>query len=79
MATGVTAAAMVMLRLLLAVRADGAVESVACKVNVAVPAAVGVPPIWPVAAFKVKPPGSAPELTDHEYGVVPPVADKVVE
>lgn len=32
---------------------------------------VGVPEISPVDVFSVSPEGSDPELTDHEYGVVP--------
>ncbi len=43
------------------------------------PDAVGVPSIWLVAACRLKPAGTVPELIDHVYGVEPPVADNVVE
>jgi len=36
--------------------------------------AAGVPEIAPVAAASDKPAGSAPPLTDHSYGAVPPEA-----
>src|SRR5579859_2356768 len=42
-----------------------AVESLTWIVNGKLPACVGVPEIWPLDAPSVKPPGSAPELTDH--------------
>ncbi|MGA8232933.1 MAG: hypothetical protein WB795_15775, partial [Candidatus Acidiferrales bacterium] len=51
----------------------GELESVTCTVNDAVPAAVGVPDIAP-ALERVKPAFSDPEVIDHLYGVVPPVA-----
>jgi hypothetical protein len=54
-------------------------ESSTFTVKVSVPGAVNVPSIWPVAAFKVKPLGRTPERIDQVYGVVPPVADRVVE
>ena len=38
-------------------------ESVTCTVNDAVPEAVGVPEIAPVAATRVRPAGRAPALT----------------
>ena len=38
----------------------------------AVPDVVGVPVIAPVLVFNVSPAGSAPVITDHVYGVVPP-------
>ena len=37
-----------------------------------VPAAVGVPEIAPVAAFRVNPVGSVPAVTDQVIGAVPP-------
>ena len=48
--------------------------SVTCTVKLEVPAAVGVPLIWPVEALIDSPEGSVPEETDQVYGVVPPVA-----
>jgi hypothetical protein len=39
-----------------------------------VPAAVGVPLITPVEAFRLNPAGRVPAETDQLYGVVPPVA-----
>jgi len=42
------------------------------------PALVGVPLIVP-PLLKVRPAGNAPEVTVHEYGVVPPVAARVNE
>lgn len=53
--------------------------SVTLTVNEDVPDAVGVPEIAPVEAFSVSPAGSEPLLTDHEYGVVPPLACSVAE
>jgi hypothetical protein len=40
---------------------------------------VGVPDKFPVLAESVNPPGSVPEITDHVYGGVPPVAAKVTK
>ena len=37
------------------------------------PTLVGVPPIVP-PLLKLRPAGNAPEVTVHEYGVVPPIA-----
>lgn len=51
--------------------------SFTCTVNAAEPAAVGVPEIAP-ALDSVRPAGSAPLVTLHVYGVLPPVAPKVV-
>jgi hypothetical protein len=48
-------------------------------VKFAVPDVVGVPLIAPVPAFSVSPTGSAPVVTLHVYGVVPPVAASVRE
>lgn len=56
----------------------GVVESLTCTVKSAVPAAVGVPVITPVALCKVRPAGRAPAVNVHdEYGGVPPVAFSV--
>ena len=54
-------------------------ESCAWIVKFAVPAVVGVPLIAPVPAFNVSPAGSAPAVTLHVYGGVPPVAAIVCE
>lgn len=56
----------------------GVPESVACTVKVAVPAVVGVPEITPVAAFNVKPAGSAPMVTVQLTAGVPPLDCSVV-
>ena len=56
----------------------GEEESVTCTVNLDWPAPVGVPLIVPFL-LKPRPAGNAPEVTVHEYGVVPPVAVSVVE
>ncbi len=70
--------AMVMLRSFVAVRA-GVVESVTFTVKFAVPKAVGVPSITPVAECNVNPAGNEPPVTLHAtYGFVPPVAARVV-
>ena len=53
--------------------------SVTRTVNVAVPAVVGVPVIAPVVGLIVRPAGSAPEVTVHVYGVVPPLTWSVCE
>ena len=53
--------------------------SVTCTVNDAVAAVVGVPEITPVDATRLNPAGNEPELIDQVYGVVPPLACKVVE
>ena len=76
--TGVTAAATVMLNDFVAVCAVGAVESVTLAVKLNDPAVVGVPEIVPLAAASVRPAGNAPALTLQLYGVVPPLAAKVV-
>ena len=73
------AAEMVSVRLTFAVCA-GEPESVTLKLSgVAVTAAVGVPPICPVEAFKVKPAGNVPEVNCQVYAPVPPVARSVCE
>jgi hypothetical protein len=51
----------------------GEEESVTCTVKLEGPALVGVPLIVP-PLLKLRPAGNAPEVTVHEYGVVPPVA-----
>ena len=53
--------------------------SFSCTVNDAVPAVVGVPVICPVELFSERPAGKKPKVTDHVYGVVPPLASRVVE
>src|ERR1700733_2210391 len=53
----------------------GLPESVACTVNVEVPAVVGVPEMVPSLASD-SPAGSDPEVTDQLYGLVPPEADR---
>jgi len=56
------------------------VESVTLNVSAApFAAAVGVPLSRPVDEFNVKPPGSVPEVSDHVYGMVPPLAANVCE
>jgi hypothetical protein len=49
-------------------------ESLTWTVKEVVPDCVGVPLIWPVEAVRLSPGGNNPELIDHEYGAVPPVA-----
>jgi hypothetical protein len=61
--TGLTAAAIVMLRLAVAVCA-GELESATRTVNDTVPDAVGVPVIWP-AALKLNPAGNEPPDRDQ--------------
>ena len=68
-------AAIVMLRLLLAVAVD---ESVTWAVKVNVPLALGVPVMLPFV-FSVRPPGSEPLVLDQEYGGAPPFALSVAE
>jgi hypothetical protein len=60
-----------------AVCAVGVVESVTLAVKLKEPAVVGVPEIVPVAE-SVRPAGKAPEVMLQLYGVVPPLAAKVV-
>ncbi len=52
--------------------------SVTVAVNENVPVDVGVPVITP-AGLKLNPGGSAPEVMDQVYGVVPPVAFRAVD
>ena len=44
-----------------------------------VPLADGVPEIVPVADARASPEGKLPEVIDHEYGAVPPLACNVCE
>jgi hypothetical protein len=76
--TGVTAAATVIVKDFVVVWAVGVVETVAITVKLNEPAVVGVPEIVP-AVDSASPPGNAPELRLHVYGVVPPLAPSVVE
>ena len=62
-----------------AVCAAGVVESLTCTVKLSALTIVGTPEIVPVEEFKVRPGGSVPELIDHVYAVVPPVADSDIE
>jgi len=77
--TGSGAVAIVRVNDCEAVCAVGEVESVTFAENVNEPDVVGVPEIVPVAADRVSPAGSAPELMLQLYGVVPPVAWIIVE
>jgi len=67
-----------MLRFAVAVLAVGVSASVTVTVKFVVPEAVGVPEITPVAPFKINPAGKLPVVTAQLYGVMPPVACKVV-
>jgi hypothetical protein len=59
----------------LLVTCDGEPLSVTCTVKLNVPAGpFGVPVMAPLFAFSANPEGSEPEVTDHEYGGVPPEA-----
>ena len=62
----------------MAVCAVGVVESVTLTVKVEVPLPVGVPEKTP-EELRLRPMGSAPELRDQVYGVVPPVAAREAE
>jgi hypothetical protein len=55
-----------MLKFAVAVLAVGVSESVTVTVKFAVPEAVGVPEIAPVAALRVRPAGKLPVVTAHE-------------
>jgi hypothetical protein len=57
--------------------ADMPAASVTWKVTDPLLAAVGVPEIAPLLAFKVNPAGSVPAVTVHLYGLVPPDLLKV--
>ena len=52
-------------------------ESVTLTVKLEEPAAVGVPAIAPVDAFRLSPAGSVPDKMFQVYGVLPPVAARV--
>ncbi len=55
-------------------------ESVTVKAMLAAgppTAVVGVPVIAPVEAFRVRPAGNVPALTEYVYGPTPPVAASV--
>jgi hypothetical protein len=57
-----------------------ALESVTLKVSgVAVTGVVGVPPIAPVAVFRVSPDGSVPAVNCQVYGADPPAAARTCE
>src|SRR5215472_4363537 len=58
--------------------AEPAAPSVTLTVKFAAPAAPGVPEMLP-PADRLRPAGSVPLDTDHEYGGVPPVAPSVCE
>jgi hypothetical protein len=62
-------------RLRVALALVGLVESVTVTFTVLVPAAVGVPPIAPVAVLSVTPAGKP--VADQVYGALPPVAASV--
>jgi hypothetical protein len=73
------AASIVSVRLAVRDSSPGLLESVTLKVSgVPVTAAVGVPPSAPVDAFRDSPAGSVPLVMDQVYGVVPPIAARVV-
>src|SRR5581483_5098073 len=57
----------------------GLLESVTWNVTVPADGFVGVPVIWPVALFSVKPAGKRPEITVQEYGATPARAVRVWE
>jgi hypothetical protein len=54
-------------------------ESATVAVKLKVPLAEGVPEIRPVLAARLSPAGRLPEVIDHVYGVVPPVARRDLE
>jgi hypothetical protein len=56
----------------------GEEESVTCTVKLDRPARVGVPLIVPLL-LRLRPAGNEPDVTVHEYGVVPPEAARVDE
>lgn len=57
----------------------GLEESATVAVKLKVPLAAGVPEIRPVLAARLRPAGRLPEVIDHVYGVVPPVARRDLE
>ena len=56
----------------------GLPASASLTVKLAVPTAVGVPLMTPLVLLSVRPAGSAPCVIDQVYGVMPPVAEKLV-
>ena len=54
-------------------------ESATVAVKLKVPLALGVPKIRPVLAARLRPAGRVPEVIDHVYGVIPPVAKRDLE
>ena len=56
----------------------GAPASLTSTVNDDVPGTSGVPEITP-PPLRLRPEGSAPDRSDHEYGVTPPAAASVAE
>lgn len=62
MPTGVTGTETIIPNAFVVVCAVGVVESVTLIVKSKVPEAVGVPEIWPLEGFRLRPPGSAPAL-----------------
>jgi hypothetical protein len=73
----VSAVMIVILSCFVAVCAVGTEESVAFTVNVVVPAAVGVPVMAPVLAFRLAHDGSVPAEMLHVTGGVPPAVCSV--
>ena len=51
----------------------GVSESTTCKTKLDVSLTLGVPVIAPVDVLNESPAGSEPEVSDQEYGAVPPV------
>ena len=70
---------MVSVRLAAAVCAVGVLESVTLNVSEVEPGSVGTPLIKPVDEVSVKGLGNAPEVVDHVYGGVPPIAVSACE
>jgi hypothetical protein len=78
MANGLTVDPLIVRGRVIDLACAGLSESVTVNVSgAATAAAAGVPVIMPVAAFSDKPVGNVPEVSDQEYGVVPPVAESV--
>ena len=57
----------------------GLLLSLTVTVKLEVPFAVGVPEMMPLPAARVNPAGRLPEVTDHVYPGVPPLACSVCE
>jgi hypothetical protein len=53
--------------------------SLTVAVKLEVPDAVGLPEMIPLVAARVSPAGRLPDLIDHVYAGVPPVADIAAE